>query len=262
MPVRTKMGLPATPYRYVSLSVPPPRPRIAKREPIKIAVLDSGIDYKLPDLAHHVLSSIDLSRGGTGHWDHNGHGTHVSGIIVRNAPQDVGLYNMKIAEDSGILWASRLVQGIELAVSLKVDIINMSCVTPSGTRELEKAVKEAKSAGVLMIAASGNLNKGNRLYPGCYPEVLGVGATYYDGKIWELTNLAPWVDLLAPGVDVTSLAPREGTAKKSGTSMAAAFISGISAVILSAGYPPGETEKILLDRYGRRDAPSDLLSVL
>ena len=213
---------------------------------IKIAVVDTGISKKHPDL--NVAGGVSLvGDKSSKKWDDdNGHGTHVAGIIaacdnsigVVGVAYDSDLYAVKVLDSSGNGQISDVIEGIEWAVDNDVDIISMSIGTTQYSQALEEACDYAYSSDVLLVAASGNSGDGdvttnNVEYPGKFDSVIAVSAIDSTGTAPMWSSDGEEVELAAPGVSIYSTFLNDGYAAESGTSMATPFVSGVAALIKS-----------------------------
>ncbi len=213
---------------------------------IKIALIDTGISKKHPDL--NIAGGVNLV--GDAHnkkWDDdNGHGTHVAGIIgacnnsigVVGVAYDSELYAVKVLDSSGNGQISDVVEGMEWAVENDMDIISLSLGTNVYSQALEDACDFAYNSDVLIAAAAGNSGDGNSStnnveYPAKFDSVIAVSAV-------DCNNIAPtWssdgveVELAAPGVDIFSTYLDGSYTYNSGTSMTTPFVSGVAALIKS-----------------------------
>jgi thermitase len=205
---------------------------------VLIAVLDTGIDQQHEDLTGKVVGSINFSDSPTS-ADLNGHGTHVAGIIAAVTDNGIGiagvapnarLLNVKVADDNGIVWPSKVAKAIVWAVDNGAQIINMSLVLPTSSPELEQAIQYAWDRGVVLVAGAGNGIKSIPMYPAYYSEVIAVAATDIDGNLWSKSNYGDWIDAYAPGVDIYSTLPGNKYGYESGTSMATAYVSAVAAL--------------------------------
>lgn len=202
---------------------------------IKVAVIDSGVDdYNDIDLA----GNINLVEGEEDvsplYQDVSGHGSSVAGIIAAKndgrgisgiAPEAL-IYSAKVLDGENRSTISRVIDGIYWAIDNKVNIINMSFGTSKKSEALHQAVKEAKKAGILMIAAAGN----NRQieYPAAYDEVMAVGSVDTKGEISEKSAIGEEMEIVAPGEQICSTGAFGGTVVASGTSMSAPHITGVA----------------------------------
>jgi thermitase len=206
---------------------------------VVIAVLDTGIDIEHEDLVGKVIAEVNLTNSLTTD-DLYGHGTHVAGIIAAVANNDVGiagvaydcrLMNVKVADDYGIFYGSVAAKGVRWAVDHGAKVINMSLFSIEPSRHLEEAIDYAWSKGVIVVAASGNCIGTKAAYPAYYSNCLAVAATDSNDCLASWSSCGEWVDLAAPGVDIYSTLPGNQYGSKSGTSMAAAHVSGLAGLL-------------------------------
>lgn len=205
---------------------------------ILVAVLDTGIDANHEDLRGKVIAEVNFTDSSTPD-DTYGHGTHVAGIIAANnngigltgvAPE-CSLLNVKVADEMGRCQASAVARGIIWAVDNGAHVINISVELVEPSAELEDAVNHAWSQGAVVIAAAGNNGGQSPSYPAFYENCIAVAATRQDGALAPLSNHGDWVDVAAPGFNIFSTFPDNGYGDKSGTSFAAAHISGLAALL-------------------------------
>ncbi|MCP3939484.1 MAG: S8 family serine peptidase [Actinomycetia bacterium] len=237
-----------------------------------VAVLDTGVDRRDPGLARVVVDGWDFvdddrrprDRGnakdddGDGLVDEaTGHGTHVAGIVHQVAPGATILaYRVLDSDGHGSVYA--VVEAIDDAIAAGADVINISFGSSDKiqSKQLKEALKRARKAGVVVVAAAGNTGADTKQYPAAENEVLGV--TAWDPDAGALPGFAAhgkWVDVAAPGVDVVSHLPGGRTAAWSGTSMATPVVAGQAALLL--GYDPTlepkEVEKAIRDSTRKID---------
>jgi minor extracellular protease Epr len=213
---------------------------------IKIAVVDTGISKKHPDL--NVAGGVSLvGDKSSNKWDDdNGHGTHVAGIIgacnnsigVVGVAYDSELYAVKVLDSSGSGQISDVIEGIEWAVENDMDIISMSIGTTQYSQALEEACDYAYSSDVLLVAASGNSGDGDNTsnnveYPAKFDSVIAVSAIDSTGTAPTWSSDGDEVELAASGVSIYSTFMNEGYTTESGTSMATPFVSGVAALVKS-----------------------------
>lgn len=197
---------------------------------IIVAVLDTGIAEDSQELASKVVAEVNFTESPTAD-DLYGHGTHMAGTIAAIAPK-CQLMNVKVADDIGRCQPSVVAQGIKWAVNQGASVINIS-LTVEASPDLEEAVDYAWGQGALIIAAAGNDGKSTPVYPAYYTSCLAVAATGEDDSLALLSNNGDWVDVAAPGFDIYSELPHNQYGYKSGTSPAAAHISGVAALVFS-----------------------------
>ncbi|MCD9024488.1 S8 family serine peptidase [Cohnella silvisoli] len=209
-------------------------------EGIKVAVLDTGISSH-PDLV--IKGGVSFDTSSTNYTDNNGHGTHVAGIIAAQqntigvvgiAPK-VDLYGVKVLNDAGNGTYAQVIQGIEWAIDNNMNIISMSFSGTADSQALHQVISQAQQAGILLIAAAGNLGSGTETetYPALYPEVVSVGATTESNQRANLSSTGDQLDIVAPGVNILSTYKDGGYTSLSGTSMAAPYVTGAAAVVWS-----------------------------
>ena len=235
-------------------------PPTGLRRPL-VAVLDTGVDGRSRDLRGQIVP--DLARsfidGSSALTDRSGHGTHVAGIIAAGAGNGLGvagvanarLLIVKVADAQGRATTSTLVRGIRYAVAHGARIVNLS-FGGSGYSKLEQdAIGDALHAGALVVAAAGNSGGigSPREYPGAYRHVLTVAATRADGDAIIESTRGPQVAIAAPGKRVLSTLPNGRYGRRTGTSMAAAVVSGAAARLLAArpGLDPSQLRALLID---------------
>jgi len=208
---------------------------------VVIAVLDTGIDKGQKDLASKVIAEVNFTDSPTTE-DIYGHGTHIAGIIAALADSDTGvtglahdcrLMNVKVADDHGRFESSVAAKGVNWAVDHGAQVINMSLVSFEPSPCLEEAIENAWNHGVVVIAAAGNLVGNKIVYPAYYSNCIAVAATDSNDCIASWSSKGDWVDVAAPGVDIYSTLPDNQYGNKSGTSMAAAHVSGLAGLLFT-----------------------------
>ena len=205
---------------------------------VKVAVIDTGVDYNHPDLSETVIVdecvSFENSDGTPqdfkykdGKNDDEGHGTHVCGIIAANASDDEGVtgaaYNrvklividahqcVKRYDGSGgekkYFSTSDLVYAINYAVSMKARVINMSLGGYFKDAALSNAVKSAWDKGVVCICAAGNDNTSQFMTPGDSPYAISVMSHDNRGIKSSFSDYGSEKDVSAPGSGIYSTLP-------------------------------------------------------
>ena len=157
---------------------------------IKVAVIDTGVDFKHPDLFGwgtdgKVVGGYNFIEEGQPPMDTNGHGTQVAGVIAADgqisgvAPK-AKILAYKVSEDGEGVSSELIVRAIEKAIEDDADIINISLGVNKTNDKIERAVNEALEKGIFVVTAAGN--DGPRLQtigsPGRNHEAVTVGATY------------------------------------------------------------------------------------
>lgn len=233
----------------VSLVQAPQIWSLTKGEGIKVAVLDTGVDPKHPDLAPNIVKGINFTTSNpTDFVDRQGHGSHCAGIIAAcdNMVGVVGvapraqLYIAKVLGDDGSGSIDAIIKGIDWAIEEQVDIISMSlgCPVDPGPA-FHQAFKRAHDAGIIIVAASGNENT-HVGWPAVYEETIAVGAVDQAFGKANFSNFGNELDVAAPGVDIYSTYKNGGYAKLSGTSMATPMVAGVIALVESLARKSGQ----------------------
>jgi subtilisin len=222
---------------------------------VKVAVIDTGIDYTHPDLAANYAGGYDFVNDDADPMDDHGHGTHVAGTVaavyngvgVVGVAPDARLYALKVLDDTGSGWWSDVIAALQWAVEHGIHVTNNSYAgdtatdpsTPQPTA-LQDAFDSAEAAGVLHAAAAGNDGKANGTgdnvrYPALFDSVIAVAATDQNDSRASFSSTGPAVELSAPGVSIYSTTLGGGYGFMSGTSMASPHVAGAAALVISAG---------------------------
>jgi len=208
---------------------------------VKVAVIDTGIDYTHEDLDGNYIGGYDFVFDDNDPYDDsfNSHGTHVAGIIaaeengvgVIGVAPEADIYAVKVLDGGGFGLVEWIIAGIEWAVQNGVDVINMSIEGPH-RQALEDACDAAYNAGVLIVAAGGNSVAGGGPveFPAAYDSVIAVTATDGSDLPAYFAPIGQEVELAAPGVDVLSTVAGGGYDAVSGTSQAAPHVAGAAAL--------------------------------
>ncbi|MDP3899816.1 MAG: S8 family peptidase [bacterium] len=229
---------------------------------VKVAIIDSGIDYTHPDLDANYISGYDFVNGDSDPMDDNGHGTHVSGTVaaedndtgVVGAAPEADLYGLKVLSSSGSGSWSDIIAALQWAVDNGIQVTNNSYGAGSDPGSAVKAAFDnSAAAGVLHVAAAGNSGtppgKGDNVgYPARYDSVIAVAATDKSDKRASFSSTGPAVELAAPGVSINSTRLGGGYVEFNGTSMASPHVAGTAALIIAAGVNnASEVRQILAD---------------
>lgn len=156
---------------------------------------------------------------------------------------------VKIADRQGRATTSRLVRGIDYAVARGAKIINISFGGTGFSRVERDAILRARKDGVLVVAAAGNGGRVNspKEYPGAYPHVLAVAATRTDGAAIVDSTKGEQVAIAAPGKRILSTRTRGRYGTRTGTSMAAAVVTGVATRVLAQRrVDPAQLREILV----------------
>lgn len=215
------------------------------------------------------LIGWDFANGDNLPFDRLGHGTHITGTI---AAENNGIGTTGVAYNAQIMPVqvlgetpnaqgadATLTAGINYAVANGADILNLSLEITTGDPPMpltQAALVAARQAGLVTVMASGNQGQQGAtapVKPAAYAANdlgIAVGAVDISGQFADFSNpagSAPLDFVVAPGVDVYSTVPGNLYGNGSGTSMAAAYVSGVAALVLSANplLAPSEVESLL-----------------
>lgn len=224
--------------------------QVALGRDVRVAVIDTGLDASHPELAQAVSESYDAI--GEGKPEPEAHGTAVAGIVaarqqIRGMAPDARVLAVRAfaGGDKRKPEATTLslIKGLDWAALNNARVVNMSFAGPKD-RMLQEAIEEAEARGLIMVAAAGNGGpKAASAYPAAYERVIAVTASDSDDQVYEKANRGSYVAIAAPGVDILAPAPQAAYDVSSGTSMAAAHVSGIIALMLERN-PALTTEQI------------------
>ena len=206
-----------------------------------IAIVDTGVDPRQPDLRGRVLRGWDFQNNDANPRDDNGHGTAVAGVAAAAANDGVGIAGMcwhcdilpvKVLNANGSGSHSNIAAGIVWATKHGADVINLSLAGPYPSAVIANAIKFARNHGVVVVAAAGNEGSRRRFYPAAYPGVISVAATNGADRLYKWSNHGSWVKLAAPGCAFTGK-PGSRWSWWCGTSFATPVVAGTAALIKS-----------------------------
>lgn len=217
--------------------------QFAAGEGVKVAVFDTGVDVKHPELKGAILPGYNFCNNNNDCSDWDGHGTHCAGIIAAKGIFDVvgvapncKIIPVKIMNfiDDGIDELA-LERAIEWVIG-KADIVSMSGGKPEDFPVINAAIKKLASNNIHFVAAIGNNTSGSRLsgdYPALYPSVVAVGAINENSGLSEFTIKDNRLSITCPGENIKSTGLNGSYTVQSGTSMATPFMAGIIALYIS-----------------------------
>ncbi len=220
-----------------------------------------GFDFVDIDTNVYKASCIELYSGedytepDNDPSDYNGHGTHCAGIAAASGNNGIGIvgaapgvklmalragFSAGIPGETGMFQNTDIVNAIYYAADNDADVISMS-FGGEFSQLIAEAIKYAHSHDVVMIAAAGNSGNNWKQYPAGLDEVLSVTSINKDKWRSSFSNYGLWTDITAPGEEIISSVPYSGGALSdasgyrvlSGTSMAAPYVSGVAALLLS-----------------------------
>lgn len=237
----------------------------------RVCILDTGIDNNHPAFSGRIVAQKDFVNGDDIAQDDEGHGTHVAGIVAsadpiyRGVARGANLIAGKVLDARGSGYFSDVVAGIDwCAYTANADIISMSLGGGKFTGFCDndpaaQASNNAVTSGVVVVAASGNDGWNDAMgTPACGSKVIAVGGVYDSNWTWVkwgclntncslymckdepaaydtrfcASNGGPQLDVVAPGMDITSAQLGGGWITMAGTSMATPHVAGLAALLL------------------------------
>jgi len=249
----------ATPWPVAELDLAAAH-RVADGSGVVVAVIDSGVDPKNPQLSGAVLpgsSALPAQDGKPAapadpHVDAAKHGTLIAGIIAARPRDGVGMIGVapgaqilpfrndttdpstSDADRGQAATAATIAAGITWSVSHGAQIINVSESVPADDPALRAAVADAAQHDVVIVAAAQPASDGQQSsigYPAAYTGVIAVAGVDQDGTPVSDSAAGPSVAVAAPGADVVTTAPGDGHCAATGVGYAAAFVSGAAALL-------------------------------
>lgn len=238
---------------------------------VKIAVIDTGVDYNHPDLVKNIMVNqaelngtdgvdddnngfiddvygYDFGNNDNDPMDGHGHGTHCAGVIgashnaegIAGVMANVQILPIKFLKDNGSGTLDAAIGAIDYAISRGVDVMSNSWGGSGNSQALKEAIIRARDAGITFVAAAGNSNQDNdstMTVPAGYDieNIISVGALDGKGQKANFSNYGKnSVHVFAPGVDIYSTVQNGGYKKMSGTSMACPHVAGVVGLVLSS----------------------------
>lgn len=230
-----------------------------KRDPIIIAVIDTGVNYNHDDLKDRILRDssgnivgYDYVDSDADPMDNNGHGTAVASIAAASGNNSIGMSGViwdakimpvRILDNEGVGEVSKIKAAIRFAADHGANIINLSVVSNSYDDSLTESIDYAYGKGALIVAAAGNDGVNLTDYPrspinndGDRNIILGVGAVNSADQKFAQSNCGKGVDISVPGTNILGAYynKTKNTSEYefvSGTSASAAIVSGAAALI-------------------------------
>lgn len=226
-------------YAHAKVELPSAH-TLARGRGALIAVIDSAVDDRHPNLKSAITEIYDATGGASSEPD--GHGTAIAGIIkatgtVRGVAPGAKLLSVTAFKprpggQPAVTTSFILLRALDWAIAQNARVLNLSFAGPNDPL-FARAIKAAQGRHAIIVAAAGNNGRGAPpAYPAAYDEVIAVTATDAADQLYANANRGGYIALAAPGVDVLVLDANGGHQFQSGTSFAAAHVSGIIALML------------------------------
>lgn len=243
--------------------------RLSQGAAVRIAVIDTGVDYRHPDLRGRVIARLDFVGGDDGQFAADRHGTQIAGVIAATADGGQGL--LGVAPESRLIvlkacWPLRrdaaraacdsftLAQALEAANAAHPDIVNLSLAGPPDPL-LARLIHVGMRQGIIYVGAAPPPGSDlTHAFPVDIPGVLAVQSAEDAGESSG--------QLLAPGHGILTLVPGGRYDFASGSSLATAEVTGIVALLLADGrrLPAPKVEQILTRSSRQFTTPSGVLT--
>lgn len=212
---------------------------------VKIAVVDTGVETNHPDLRGRVVTTANFVDGGEQTFEQDSHGTAVAGVIAARADNGVGIFGIapeaeiialkacwqRTPQAPGALCSSwTLAKAVDFAIQTGAQVLNFSLAGPPDAL-LARLIATAVQRQITIVAAV--LEEGGRGpgFPASLETVIAIRTSDPRGQVRSAVGKAA-AALAAPGIDILTTAPHEAYKFLSGSSLAAAHVTGIVALLL------------------------------
>jgi len=220
--------------------------RWATGKGVRVAIVDTGVDTSHPDLRNRIVKTATFVQGGERTFSEDSHGTAVAGIIAADANNGIGIFG--VAPDADIVVAKAcwhrnaaaleavcsswtLAKAVDFTIAAQVRVLNLSLGGPPDPL-LARLIDTAIDHGITVVAAVADRARPAPGFPASLPHVIAVVASDQRGAVHVPADLTRTGLLAAPGVEVLTTAPRAAYDFRSGSSLAAAHVSGVVALLL------------------------------
>ena len=218
--------------------------RWATGKGVRVAVVDTGVDLDHPDLRGRIAVARNFVDRGEQTFTTDIHGTAVTGLIAASSGNEVGIVGVAPQAE---IWALKacwqqppgareavcnsytLAKALDFAIVQKAQVLNFSLAGPKDPL-LARLLGTALARGIVVVAADGGDERHS--FPASLAGVLGVLGSDLKGGLPALPGGKPTAALAAPAVDVLTTVPRGSYDFFTGSSMAAAQVSGVAALLL------------------------------
>ncbi len=229
--------------------------RWASGRGVTVALIDTGVDRDHRALRGKVMEQLDLLGAVS---DPGVHGTALAGIIaaeegMQGAAPGVRLLVLRAFHSTparplvGIGTSEGIARALDIAVRRRAKVVNLSFGGPQDEL-IALSVRHAIGTGITLVAAAGNGGPNARpSFPAAFAGVIAVTATDHEDRLYPAASRGRYITVAAPGVEIFTTAPGDRYHFLSGTSMAAAHVTGVVALLLevSPGLGPREVKGAL-----------------
>jgi subtilisin len=216
---------------------------------VKVAIIDSGIDYNHRDLDGNYAGGYDFVNGDADPMDDHGHGTHCAGILaaedngsgVVGVAPEADIYALKVLDYDGNGSYGNIIAALEWAMLNGIQVTSNSYGSSGNPGSLVEITFDlAADYGIINVCAAGNSGNltgtgDNIIYPARFASCIAVAATTISNVRAGFSSTGQQMELAAPGAGIYSTVPGGGYESWSGTSMACPHVSGVVALMIKAG---------------------------
>ncbi|MBM3270188.1 MAG: S8 family serine peptidase [Candidatus Sericytochromatia bacterium] len=220
--------------------------------PVRVAVVDTGVDLSHPDLQGRLLPGYNLASPGEPPQDFDGHGTATAGCIGAAAGNGIGIAG--VAPNARIMpvkvgWSAATIAEALVWAADRADLVSMSLSVKPASSEYPAAVETLRRAAgyvlarnVPLVCSMGNTGNESRNIPAAFagaelPELVAIGATDAADRVAKFSTRGSWVTLAAPATSIYTLSKGGTYAWEHGTSFATPITAGVVALLLGRGFP-------------------------
>jgi type VII secretion-associated serine protease mycosin len=232
--------------------------QITRGAGVTVALVDSGVDARHPDLTGNVLPGLDLvDPDNPDAWTPEQHGTLVAGVLaghghgpdggdgVLGMAPEARVFPVRISTGGADRTSGgRVADAIRAAVDAGASVISVSLSSEHSEAD-QRAVEAARRADVVVVAAAGNRPDTEGVtFPAALPTVVAVGGVDPAGELAGFSVTGPEIALTAPGVEIVTTGPEAEYLVASGTSLAAPVVAG-AAVLVRSAYPDLTADQVI-----------------
>lgn len=218
--------------------------RLATGKGVRVAVVDTGVDFDHQELRDRVVKAESFVQNGEKTFNTDIHGTAVAGLIAASANNGVGIvgvapgaqiYALKACwqqppgSREAVCNSYTLARAVDFAIEQNVQVLNFSLAGPPDPL-LGRLIGVALSKGIVVVAADGG--EPSLDFPASFQGVIGIRGSDPLGNTTAPAGVKTISTLAAPSVDILTTAPKDAYDFFSGSSFAAAQVSGIAALVL------------------------------
>lgn len=239
---------------------------------VTVAVVDTGVDLKHPDLQGVLVEGWNAAAPGTPPQDGQGHGTMTAGCVAAVADNGIGVAGVapnakvmpvKVGNSASsiveaMMWAADHADMITMSLSIKPGMADY----PAAIETTKRAAQYVMSKNVPMVCSMGNTGSNSKNVPSAFagnevPNLVAVGATDKADRVTSFSTYGSWTTVSAPGAGIVTTAMGGKYQAVDGTSFSTPITAGVVALMLGAGQAkdPGVIRKRLTDTAKDIGAP-------